>query len=282
MDDQSALAQEAGPEAVIPEAPDTGDNISTEGQTDGQAAEGAEEAAPEDDTAKSAAKERREREKQRVARLAQERDAALEEARKAEDRLARIKLAAEAEKPPSDADYPDPFDLVAAKAIWAARRADRERDAGEAGAAAEEARRRAEEAEQRQMAEIGKVWRERVDEARKRYADFDAVALTDAVAHPKSVALLVATSDVGPDVAYYLGQNRALAAEIAALNPVEQARAIGRIEATISAPRPRQTTTAPPPITPVRAKAAPTRPPEDMSPEEYAKWRAGGGTFKLR
>lgn len=277
MDDQSALAQEAGPEAVISEAPDTGDNISTEGQTEGQAAEGAEEQpAPEDETAKSAAKERREREKQRVARLAQERDAALEEARKAEDRLARIKLAAEAEKPPSDADYPDPFDLVAAKAIWAARRADRERDAGEAGAAAEEARRRAEVAEQRQMQEIGKVWSERVAEARQRYADFDAVALADDVPNPKSVALLVATSEVGPDVAYYLGQNRALAAEIAAMNPVEQARAIGRIEATISAPRPRQTTTAPPPITPVRAKAAPTVDPERMSYSEYVAQRKAG------
>ena len=56
---------------------------------------------------------------------------------------------------------------------------------------------------------------------------------------------LILTSDVGADVAYHLGQNRALAAQIAEMNPVEAARAIGRIEASIVAPKPRTETKAP-------------------------------------
>lgn len=279
MDDLSVLADAAGPEPVITEAPE---GIETEGQTDGQAAEGAEDAAPEDEAKKSAAKERRERDKAFKDRLAAERDAALEEARKAEERRARILNVGKAEKPPVESDYADPLEYVAAKAVWAAQQKAIERDAGEAGAAAEEARRKAEEIKRQEDVAIAQSWRDKVAEAKTRYADFDAVAMSGDVPIPDSVARLVATSEVGPDVAYFLGQNKALAAEIAKLNPVEQARAIGRIEATITAPRPRQTTTAPPPINPVRAKSAAGKSPEDMTPDEYAKWRAGGGTFKLR
>jgi hypothetical protein len=280
MSDESALAVTAGPEGVTPEP---GAIITTtEGQTEGQVAEGAEDAAPEEEAKKTAAKERRERDKAFKDRLAAERDAALEEVRKAEDRRARILGVGKADKPPAESDYIDPLEYVAAKAVWAAQQKAIERDAGEAGAAAEEARRKAEDIKRQEDAAIAQSWRDRVAEAKTRYADFEAVAMSGDVPIPQSVARLVATSDVGPDVAYYLGQNKALAAQIANLNPVEQARAIGRIEATISAPHPRQTTTAPPPINPVRGKAAPGKSPEEMSPDEYAKWRSGGGTFKLR
>ena len=90
---------------------------------------------------------------------------------------------------------------------------------------------------------------------------------------------LILTSDVGADVAYHLGQNHALAAQIAAMNPVEAARAIGRIEAGIVQPKPRTETKAPDPISPVRGSAGAARDPEKMSYRDFVKFRENGGTL---
>ena len=61
------------------------------------------------------------------------------------------------------------------------------------------------------------------------------------------------------------------------MNPVEAARAIGRIEASIALPKPRTETKAPDPINPVRGSAAASRNPDNMSYVEWVKWRENGG-----
>jgi hypothetical protein len=60
---------------------------------------------------------------------------------------------------------------------------------------------------------------------------------------------------------------------------VEAARAIGRIEATLNAPKPRTETQTPAPIAPVRGSARATPAPDAMSYEEYRAARMSG---KLR
>ena len=97
------------------------------------------------------------------------------------------------------------------------------------------------------------------------------------------MSLHIAMSDVGADIAYHLGMNKEQAREIAAMSPSEQAGAMRMLERFVSVqtPRPRTQTQAPDPITPVKAKATATKRPEDMTPEEFDKWRANGGTFKL-
>jgi hypothetical protein len=63
------------------------------------------------------------------------------------------------------------------------------------------------------------------------------------------------------------------------MSPLEQARALGRLEATLTAPTARTETTAPQPISPVKAKGTVTKDPSKMSPQEWRKFREGGGTI---
>lgn len=279
MTDESVLAVAAGPEDV---APETGEEITqTEGQPEGQAAEGADDA-PADEK-KSAAKERREREKARVAKLEAECQAAIADAERAEQRRQRILTAGQQERAPVESEYADPLEYVAAKAVWAAQQKQVERDAKEAEEAAAEQRQRVGQIDAARRAAINAGWVDQVMSAKERYADFEEVAFRAPIGD--ALADLIKASEFGADLAYHIGSDHKAAmalSDVAKINPVEAARQIGRLEATLSAPQPRKTTTAPPPISPVRGKATPTASVDNMSPEEFAKWRAGGGTFKLR
>lgn len=270
MDDQSALAPEAGPEVVADEALEE-----TEGQADGQTAEPKPEGESEEE--KTSAQKRREREKAQKLRLRQERDAAVHAAEAEAARRARILNAAKEQAPPKESDYTDPLEYVAAKAVWAAGQQLTEREAREIGEREAEARRIAAAKEAEEQALTNQAWASQVAEAKSRYADFEAVALAQDVPVSKAMAHLIQTSEAGADVAYFLGQNKALAMEIAQLNPVEAARAIGRIEATLTTPRPRTSTNAPEPIAPVKGVAGATKDPGKMSFAEYQAWRAAGG-----
>jgi hypothetical protein len=271
MEETSAAAFEAAPEAIV-EAP-AGE---TEGQTEGQAAEGQ----PEEK--KSASAERREREKAYRERLKAEAATALAKADEAETRRRAILEAGSREAPPKEQDFPDPIEFAAAKAIWGAEQRAREREANGAGEAAKAAKQQAEEFTQRERAVLAEAWTAQVADAKTRYADFDAVAHAKDLPVTPAMGDIIMTSDNGPDVLYFLGQNRALAAQIAAMHPVEAARAIGRIEATLSLPKPRTETNAPAPISPVRGSAGAGRDPSKMSFAEFKAYRERGGTIGPR
>ncbi len=265
MEDESALAPGAGPEAVVTEAPKGED----EGQVETPPAEGQ----PEE---KSESAKRREREKAYRARLQSEAAEAKAEADQAKARRQAILDAGKQEAAPREADFPDPIEFAAAKAIWGAEQRLTEREAKNAGEAAKAAEDKVEAISQRERAVIAEAWTVQVAEAKARYADFETVAMANDLPVTKSMGELIMTSDQGPDVLYHLGQNRALAAQIAAMNPVEAARAIGRIEATLTTPKPRTETNAPPPISPVRGSAGASLNPDKMSMEDYIQARRAG------
>ena len=264
MTEDSVAAIEAAPETVVTEAPE-----GTEGQVETPPAEGQ----PEE---KSESAKRREREKAYRARLQTEAAEAKAEAEQAKARRQAILDAAKQEAPPKEADFPDPIEYAAAKAIWGAEQRLTEREVKNAGDAAKAAEDRAEDISKKERAILEQSWAVARDEAKSRYADFETVALRGWEPSPDMTDLIL-TSDVGADVAYRLGQNHALAAQIAAMNQVEAARAIGRIEADIVQPKPRTETKAPDPISPVRGSTAASRNPENMSYTDWVKWREGGG-----
>jgi hypothetical protein len=138
------------------------------------------------------------------------------------------------------------------------------------------AKREVQEIDARERAVIEQSWTAQLADAKARYADFDAVALSDEVPVTPAMGDLIKTSDVGADVAYHLGQNRGLAAQIAKMNPLEAARAIGRIEASLQMPKARTETNAPQPITPVRGGASASLNADKMSMEEYMAARKSG------
>lgn len=113
--------------------------------------------------------------------------------------------------------------------------------------------------------------------------DYEQVAKAPHVPITPEVAELVLDADDPPAVAYYLGKNIEEATAIAQMTPVNAARAIGRIEAKLSAPtaasdpqrqpQPKSVTKAPPPVTTLTGAASVRKSYDDMTQEEYEQAR---------
>lgn len=281
MDDESALAQEAGPETDSNISPD---EAQTEGQTaedeEGQTAE-AEAEKPEDaeEPQKSEAAKRRERDKALKERLRREAEDAERKAADAEKRLQKIRQAGQQAKPPAESEFQDYTDFQIAKALWQQEQRQSERQSAEITEQMEAARKEAEAARQEEERLQRQTWQAQVVEAKSRYADFETVALSQDVPITQDMARIISTAENGADIAYHLGKNPALAARIAAMTPIEAAMALGEVKASVKAPQPRKATTAPEPINPVKGGGGTAKDPSKMSHDEFTAWREAGGTF---
>jgi hypothetical protein len=149
---------------------------------------------------------------------------------------------------------------------------------------------------ERQSAETAqKTWTQREQDFKKSKPDYEAVALK----HPRdggptitpSMAQIIKGSDVGPQVAYYLGENVDKANAIASLHPIDQAREIGRIEARLElakAPPKPAVSQAPPPPSRIEADEAPSTvrvdsPESDaLSDKEWTRRRNAQEAARLR
>lgn len=96
----------------------------------------------------------------------------------------------------------------------------------------------------------------------------------------QTMAEVVAESEDGPALAYYLASNLAQADAIAQLPPLAAARELGRIEAKLSSEREKAKTTppvskAPPPPAKIEGAGDPQveKDPTQMTDSEFAKWR---------
>jgi hypothetical protein len=71
------------------------------------------------------------------------------------------------------------------------------------------------------------------------------------------MAETIQSSDIGPELAYYLGSNPKDAERISRMTPLAQAKEIGKIEAKLANDPPvKRTTSAPAPISPVTARSS--------------------------
>ena len=110
---------------------------------------------------------------------------------------------------------------------------------------------------QMQRAAMEEAYAEREEEARSKYDDFEQVAYNPQLRVTEIMAETIKASDLGPDLAYWLGSNPKEADRISRLSPLLQAREIGKIEARLgSNPPVKPTTSAPAPITPVTARTS--------------------------
>lgn len=108
----------------------------------------------------------------------------------------------------------------------------------------------------RQQAELLESYHEREETVRDKYDDFEQVAYNPNLPVTEVMAQSIQASDIGPEVLYWLGSNPNEATRIARLNPILQAKEIGKIEASLSSnPPARKTSTAPAPIAPVTARS---------------------------
>jgi hypothetical protein len=110
---------------------------------------------------------------------------------------------------------------------------------------------------QRQQAETIESYRDREEEARDKYEDFEQVAYNPNLRITDVMAQSIQASEIGPDVAYFLGANPKEADRISKLQPILQAKEIGKLEAKLADnPVVKKTTSAPTPIAPVTARSS--------------------------
>jgi hypothetical protein len=110
---------------------------------------------------------------------------------------------------------------------------------------------------QKEQAEIVEAYSEREEKARDKYDDFEDVVYNPKLRITDVMAETIQYSDLGPDLAYWLGLNPKEAERISRLTPILQAREIGKIEARLSDNPPvKKTTSAPTPISPVTARSS--------------------------
>lgn len=110
-----------------------------------------------------------------------------------------------------------------------------------------------------QQTQVLESHRDREETARDKYDDYEDVVYNPKLAITPIMAQTIQASDMGPDVAYYLGTNPREAERIARMSAIAQAKEIGRLEAKIaSAPPVKKTTSAPTPISPVSARTTST------------------------
>jgi len=140
---------------------------------------------------------------------------------------------------PSELPAPDQFESVETYAKAYAERMLQEREV------------------QKQRSEYLEAYHDREEDARAKYEDFEQVAYNPNLRITTVMAETIQTSDVGPDVAYYLGSNPKEAERISQMPPILQAKEIGKIEAKlVSNPPVKKSSSAPAPIAPVTARSS--------------------------
>ena len=108
----------------------------------------------------------------------------------------------------------------------------------------------------KQQSQVLESYHDKEEEARSKYDDFEQVAYNPKLPVTEVMAETIRSSDIGPELAYYLGTNPKDAERISRLAPLAQAKEIGKIEAKLASDPPmKRTTSAPAPISPVTARS---------------------------
>jgi len=97
----------------------------------------------------------------------------------------------------------------------------------------------------------------------------EAGPLFDQVGRPTGLGEACLSADDPAAVLHHIGSDPDLAAELADLTPIQQARRIAKLETELSKPKEPIRSNAPKPISPVKAKAAPDGLDDGLSTEEW-------------
>lgn len=113
--------------------------------------------------------------------------------------------------------------------------------------------------QERQQAALDKFW-ERADELSERFPDFDGVVKDPGFKEMRgAIYEFCMESEQGPEVAYHLAKNRALARQIDRMGPMAAARALVSLEGELKAKPKAQPSKAPDPINPVGNRGTASR-----------------------
>lgn len=237
---------------------------------------------PEQVEEKTRSQLRREQRKQRETRLLEQAQEAEQRAREAEERLQRIHRSAQSAKEPTEAEITDPFELGAARALWKQTRGMAEVQAKEVAEELTSHQRTAQAVEMERLAMLRDEFEQAANDARTRYPDFDQAREAAAANTSVAVSQMVVESESAAELAYHLGKNPDVARALSKMPPLAAAREIGKIEASLSMPKPKLVSNAPAPISPVTPSGTVGKDPSKMSYAEFKAYRESGGTIKPR
>jgi hypothetical protein len=145
----------------------------------------------------------------------------------------------------------------------------------------QEEQRRAQEAARAQQ----EAWMERVHSMRSKAPDFDeTLAAAEDVQLPPVLQAAILEHEHGPRLAYELAKQPEVLSKLASLPPVAALRELGKFESKLDLNgeqrRPSAVSKAPPPISPVgQGSTRSTKSSDEMSQEEYRRWRIKGGAW---
>jgi len=109
----------------------------------------------------------------------------------------------------------------------------------------------------KQQSQVLESYHDLEEEARGKYDDFEQVAYNPKLPITNVMAETIQSSEIGPELAYYLGSNPKEADRISRMTSLSQAKEIGKIEAKLASNPPvKKTTSAPAPISPVTARSS--------------------------
>ena len=130
--------------------------------------------------------------------------------------------------------------------------------------------------------QIQTAWAQQEAQAHTKFPDYDEAIAADTTRYHPAVLNALQTSEQGAEVAYHLATHPEDAQRIAALAPVAALRALGRLEAQLSAPVAAAASSTPtPPPTPLPTPLTPvggagpggsTVSPDQMPYDEYVSW----------
>lgn len=275
MTDEATPAPEAGEGEVL--APQVEEQAEAPENTTGQdESQPAETEQVEEQKSKSA--ERRERRKAQMQKLIDSEADANRKAEEAQREAEKIREAAKSMPIPKQEDFENFEEFQAALSTYRVMGAMDEREAARLEEKAKEQHQEVEQAQKRRQEERAENWKDQIQEGRAKYSDFDAVTQRPDLPISLELAETIADSDYAADVAYYFGKNPEEARAWQALPKHQRDRAFGRIEALSTLAQPKTVTTAPDPISTVKASATASKDPETMTPEEFRAWREKGGS----
>ena len=143
---------------------------------------------------------------------------------------------------------------------------------------AEQVRDQARQAHEQARGARGDAIATKVDAVRERIPDIDIVFRPSSEGGPtitEPMADMIAESDNGAEIAYYLAKNQGESVRIAQLPAHRQGAELARLEQRVKPPEnARKTTQTPPPVQTVGGSPGPeVKDPNSMTMPEYAVWR---------
>jgi hypothetical protein len=134
--------------------------------------------------------------------------------------------------------------------------------------------------------EVEKAWNDRLATFSVDRPDFQDKAFKNPLAefYPGDMRDYIVESEIGPQLAYHLGQNLNVTDALIRMAPRERDRALARIEAKLeekpAAATPRTFTQAPAPVKSLSGSGQVEKSPDDMTMPEFIAWRKRNSSAK--